>query len=95
MKKILLAVSLICFGAGFSQAQAQVNVGVNIGTPVYPVYTRTQYYPSYYRDHRDYDWGYWHDKDRDDRHDNGKHKGWYKNGHDDHDGHDWDRRDRH
>ncbi len=89
MKKLLLTVSVICFTAGFSQAQAQVTIGtpVVVGAPVLPSYARTTHYPAYYRDRSDYNWRYWdHDNDDNDqhwnreRHDNGKHKGWYKKG---------------
>ena len=81
MKKHLLAtaaMAAILLSGGAAHA-ADVNVDIGLGGGSYysepaPAYyyqpaPRTVYYPTYAREHRDYNWGYWnHDDHRPEAH---------------------------
>jgi hypothetical protein len=69
-------------------AQAQLNVELNLGEPVYVASPTPAYispYPAYYDPHhRNHDYSYWRAKHREhEHHDNGRHEGWDR--HEEHD----------
>jgi hypothetical protein len=92
MKKILIGAGVFLALAFTQRSEAQVRVGVNlqIGHPAPVYYNGYDYYAQprvivqqpvryyYYETDR---YGYRHKKYYRKRHDNGLHKGWYKNKH--------------
>jgi hypothetical protein len=95
MKKLLLTAAILAASAG--AANAEINVGIGINQPAYPVYVAPAPTVVYYNEqHRNYDWNYWRPAERrviveqrtyidhDDHghgHGHGKAKGHYKNRH--------------
>ena len=63
MKKLLIAAAILAASAG--AANAEINVGIGINQPAYPVYVAPAPTVVYYNDqHRNYDWNYWRPAER-------------------------------